>query len=865
VAWWGLALIGIGSLGRPGVAGPEKKIQLKIWNLPSRDATTPDAKSIWAVVQAFQDQHPEVDLRPFEGLQITGLSSMDIGPLMAMAGGTAPEVMYVNFRISETYISQRFLYPLDEYVAQWQQEEDLSEIIPPPVWPVIKRRGPDGQEHIWAIPYNVLVMALMYRKDLFKAAGVDPNHAPANWSELYDIAMRVTQPEKKIYGIGLYTKTDAAWNFMNFLWSAGSDAVVQNEKGEWYAAYDDEGAVEAVDFYWTLRRGKWGRCPRDHEPVPFPRGKTEARCKKCGLTLQAGDLEAEGKLYVGVVDESPNPYLNWDRGQVGMVFNYLYDQNIAQVNPNQVGLAPVPKGPHGQRGSEINCTMYGINSTIPDKATRDLAWEYIRFFASEEARRIRTKTFVESGYARYIAPKWLKRFGYDAYLREANPQWQEVLDEAMREGKPEPYGKNCQHIYREMTLPLDKIIALKDPSKDEIRAILKREVAQTNEKLLGRIPADVQRSRNRWTLLFVIGMGLAFGVLMKISLGHYAQQIAGTVSPQGHKRKRYLYAWLILLPALASIALWAYYPLLRGSVMAFQDYRLLGGSRFVGLENFGNAFFNPEFWLTLWRSAKFAGLMLLMGFLAPILLALMLHEVPRGKIFFRTVYYLPAVTTGLVIALLWQQFYEKSPQGLLNQVLLFLKPVLNGLVDGLNFFLPAKVTIPLQRLGLQQTWVWEPELGHVAANDWLGNPALAMFSIILSMVWASVGPGCIIYLAALRAIPEELYEAADLDGDSFWGKVRHITIPYLKPLIIINFVGAFIAAFRTFDAIIVMTGGGPANATQTLGLEIWFNAFVYLKYGYAVAMAWILGSLLIGFTVFQLRILSRLQFKTASA
>jgi ABC-type sugar transport system permease subunit/ABC-type glycerol-3-phosphate transport system substrate-binding protein len=850
VAVAGLLLLAWGSLGRSGAAEPEKKIKLTIWNLPSRDAATPEAKSLWAIVQAFQDLHPQVDLRPFEGLQITGLSSMDIGPLMAMAGGTAPEVMYVNFRISETYISQNFLYPLDEYVEAWQKEVeaqggDLSDIIPKPVWQAIRRKGPDGREHVWAIPYNVLVMALQWRKDLFKAAGVDPNHAPDNWDELYDIAMRVTRPEEKIYGIGLYTKTDAAWNFMNFLWSAGSEAVVQNEKGEWYAAYDDEGAVEAVDFYWTLRRGKWTKCPVDKEPVPFPRGRTEARCKKCGRVLKMSEVEKENRLYTGVVDESPDPYLNWNRGQVGMIFQYLTDQNIAQVQPNLIGLAPVPKGPTGKRGSELNCTMYGINSTIRDPATRDMTWEYIKFNASEEARRIRTKTFVESGFARYVAPRWLKKFGYEAYLREVQPGWQEVLDEAMREAKPEPYGKNCQHIYREMSIPLDKVIALQDPTKEDIRRILKREVALTNEKLLGLIPPEKKRQRNRWTLVFVVAMALAFGFLMRASLGHYARQVEGTVNPRGHKAKRYLYAWLILLPALLSVALWQYYPLLRGSLMAFQDYRLLGGSRWVGLENFANAFFNPEFWATLWRSAKFAGLMLAMGFLAPILLALMLHEVPRGKILYRTLYYLPAVTTGLVIAILWQQFYDKSPQGLLNRVITSVNPV----IDWINLYLQA----------------FGREIPRVHEQNWLGDPRTAMYAIILSLVWAGVGPGCIIYLAALRAIPEELYEAADLDGDSFWGKFRHITVPYLRPLIIINFVGAFIAAFRTFDSIIVMTGGGPANATQVLGLEIWFNAFVYLKYGYAVAMAWILGSLLIGFTVFQLRILSRLQFRTASA
>ena len=92
-----------------------------------------------------------------------------------------------------------------------------------------------------------------------------------------------------------------------------------------------------------------------------------------------------------------------------------------------------------------------------------------------------------------------------------------------------------------------------------------------------------------------------------------------------------------------------------------------------------------------------------------------------------------------------------------------------------------------------------------------------------------------------------------------------ITLPYLKPLIIINFVGAFIGAFQAMQQIFVMTGGGPARATHVIGLEIWYNAFMYLKFGYATAEAWLLGSLLIGFTVYQLRILKRVKFTTAKA
>ena len=138
-----------------------------------------------------------------------------------------------------------------------------------------------------------------------------------------------------------------------------------------------------------------------------------------------------------------------------------------------------------------------------------------------------------------------------------------------------------------------------------------------------------------------------------------------------------------------------------------------------------------------------------------------------------------------------------------------------------------------------------------------------MACVILPGIWGGVGAGAILYLAALKNVPDALYEAAAIDGASAWQKIRHVTFPTLKVLIIINFVGAFIGAFHATERILVMTNGGPLLATHVLGLEIFHNAFIYLKFGYATAVAWILGSGLVGFTLYQLQIIRRVRFTTA--
>ena len=264
------------------------------------------------------------------------------------------------------------------------------------------------------------------------------------------------------------------------------------------------------------------------------------------------------------------------------------------------------------------------------------------------------------------------------------------------------------------------------------------------------------------------------------------------------------------------------------------------GARWVGLDNFIGVFTQPLFYQSLWNSFVYVFLAVSIGFLMPIFLALALNEIPRLKVFFRTVFYLPAMTSSIVIAFVWRQLYDKSPTGLLNTLL---KPVIDTIVNPL--FL---------KIG-KEPWP--------TAFDWLGDPALAMFAVVLPGIWAGAGPGSILYLAALKNIQPEGYEAADLDGATWVQKIRFITLPGLKPLILINLLGVFIAGFKAMENIFVLTQGGPLNSTRTIGLEVWQNAFMYLKFGYATAAAWVMGSILVGFTLIQIRTLLKMRFQTA--
>jgi multiple sugar transport system permease protein len=204
------------------------------------------------------------------------------------------------------------------------------------------------------------------------------------------------------------------------------------------------------------------------------------------------------------------------------------------------------------------------------------------------------------------------------------------------------------------------------------------------------------------------------------------------------------------------------------------------------------------------------------------------------------------MTSGIVIAFMWRQFYDKSENGFLNQLL---TPVFEGFNWTIDLF----------------NNLFHTQGGHfLLTHDWLGDPSWAMLAVVIPAIWAGAGPGSILYLAALKNVPEERYEATDLDGASWKHKIRHIVYPGLRPLVLINLLGAFIGGFKAMEQIFIMTAGGPLYATHTLGLEVWQNAFMFLKFGYATAAAWVMGAILIGFTVIQIRTLLEMKFAASS-
>jgi multiple sugar transport system permease protein len=254
-------------------------------------------------------------------------------------------------------------------------------------------------------------------------------------------------------------------------------------------------------------------------------------------------------------------------------------------------------------------------------------------------------------------------------------------------------------------------------------------------------------------------------------------------------------------PAGILLVLFLLVPVILAFVLAFTNARLISPrpAEFVGFDNFMNLFSDSVFWASLRNTLFFALVVVPVQAGFGLVLAVLVNAKVRGTNFFRTMYFVPVVTSIVVVSLLWKFLYQLD--GLLNQVLM-------------------RVT-----------------LGHFTPIDWLNNPSTALPAIMLMSIWQAVGFHMIIWLSGLQTIPAELYEAGDLDGASGWQRFRYITWPGLRATRTFILITITISALSLFSQINVMTQGGPLDSTTTLVFMAVRTGYEQLATGYASAIS----------------------------
>lgn len=287
------------------------------------------------------------------------------------------------------------------------------------------------------------------------------------------------------------------------------------------------------------------------------------------------------------------------------------------------------------------------------------------------------------------------------------------------------------------------------------------------------------------------------------------------------------YGWyvpyLFLLPGLALYIIWMIYPLFYQLYISFFDWKIMPGqtSTFIGLANYQTALADSTFWLALRNTLQYTAVTVIGQLILGLAVALLVNRIIIGKKFFRAIYYIPVVTSWVVVSFLFEYLFSSGASGLVNYLL----------VDILHI-IPEPIA-------------------------WIGNSQSAWIIIYSLGIWKGVGWAMVIFLAALQSIPTELYEAASIDGAGEWGQLWRITLPLIQRTTNFVIVALVIGGFQVFISVFLITGGGPLHRTEVLLSYMYDRSFNKLDFGFGAALSYILTLIIVAISFIQMRLFNR--------
>lgn len=607
---------------------------------------------------------------------------------------------------------------------------------------------------IWAIPFNTDDRGLFYNRTMFREAGLDPDKPPRTWKELEQYAAKLTIYDKQ--GRLIHAGFAPVWGtslLYQYAWQKGGDVMnpdasrVTFNSKEWVDSLT--WIVSFVDKY----------------------------------KLQSLLIFSSG---FGVYAQDP-----FISGKVAMLeHGCWFLQALEKYAPDMdYGVAPIPIPENGKPA----CLAAGFALAIPQGSKHPKeAWEFIKYSTSPPAQLSIAK-IVKCIPANRIAAT-------DDYFMK-DPHWS-VFVKIMEHGRHHPISPVVDLTFNEIVRATDLAVHHEYTPKQALD-----NAAHTVQKALDKINTNLQYPLVNWCLVWLI-----VGIISPISAIVISIRIIKWIRNNRLQRRDALEGFLMVSPWLIGLVFFTVGPILVSIVYSFCHYQILTPARWVAFTNYKELLTDDSlFWKSLWNTVYYTIFSVPLGIASSLGLALLLNAKLKGIRFFRTMFYTPAVVSGVAVAVLWMWLFNPDV-GLINSMLTHLK------IKG-----------PL--------WL--------ASKEW-AKPALILMSL-----WGC-GGGMIIYLAGLQGIPQQFYEAAEIDGAGRWRRFIYITIPMLTPTIFFTLILGIIGSFQVFTQAYIMTGGGPVDSTLFYVLYLFRQAFEYFNMGYASAMAWFLFVLVFILTIIQL-------------
>jgi len=769
-----------------------------LWVLyPSRSIKTKEATELilWAPGNYFLDMEPL--LKRFEkenpGYKaIIGQAAardMVADPqrfLCSVAGDMSPDViMFDRYAISE-WASRGAFQSLNKYFEADQTNSSIAYSINTNsiILPALKEVTYKG--NMYGIPIKADDRFLYFNEDMLIREGlVDKNgdaRPPETWKELEEYAIKLTKYDKKgrIKQLGFGPNFGNSWLYM-YAWQNGGEFISKDGKT---CIMNNSNVVEALEFMVRI----YDKLGGAKKVFAFQ------------STFQGAALD---------------PFLT---DKVAMkIDGSWFMQTIVTFKPNMSfgsSSAPIPDK-RLKAGFEPITWLGGWCYSIPSASkNKEGAWKIIRWLSSMEAKKMlqeeRAENNASQGKAyipRLDSDTRMNEYSYKNYIIN-NPNLSTPLKNAFRlmvdilpAAKYRPVTPVGQLLWNQHITAYENAVYHKSSPKESLD-----EATKVVQRALDKIYNPPKGKVIEWKWLVI-----SYFVLLVIVVLGIISWSKRTMSEKGYFRKQWYAGFLCASPWLIGFTVFTGGPILFSIIMSFCHYDILNPAQWIGFANYKWIFTkDPLFWNAFWNTLYMV-IGVPLGLVAGLAIALLLDLKLRGMVFYRTLFYLPAIVPAVAASILWIWIFNPT-HGLLN-----------------NF------------LGLF----------GIAGPSWLQDAGWSKPSLIIMGLWG-VGGGMIIWLAGLKNIPNHLYEAAEVDGAGVWSKFINITIPMLSPYIFFNLIMGLIGTFQIFSQAYIMTQGGPMNSTLFYAYHLFNTAFRYLEMGNASAMAWFLFSIIFSLTMFQL-------------
>ncbi len=759
--------------------------------------------------------------------------------LVSLAGGVPPDViMFDRYAVSE-WAARNAFTPLDDFItrdlAAGRPDTPVASNFYPAAWDEATYKG-----RPFGIPISIDNRALVVNRTALRRAGlVDEKgevRIPRTWEQIREFSRKLTTVE--------YIKTLKQVSLEQYFAETGKTKLDTREARLITVGFLPMWGNSWLYIYGWMNGGEFLNADGTRITLNDPK-IVEALQWLVAMYEEMGGYATANSFQAGFQGGSQDPFIT---GKVAMLIHGVWymndlgrfgrDLDFVVVPP------PVPQARLEAGFDKVSWTggwAYSIPATSKKK---DAAWELIRFLASEYAVKLRIEADRQLAEAegRFFLPtqspdKRINDWQYESfvYTQASIPQKYKDGMRAFNDLLPfsrfrpnTPVGQTLwnQHVTRTEEALYPERGKSPQVALDEGTAIAQREL----DRFVNPTPGTPIRSWN-WMLIIYAGLLAVTAVLVyrwdtnvgfRSNVGRWfglsrASREAVIDGASGSYMRRYWLGGLVCVsPWLVGFIIFGGGPMLFSLVLSFCRYDIVNTAEFVGMENYRRLFTQDELIGKSLLNTLYMVIAVPLGMIAGLGIALLLNQGVKGVAFWRTVFYLPAVIPGVVMAILW--IWLLNPQiGLVNRVL---------------------------------------EYVGISGPMWLQSPEWSKPSLILMGLWGA-GGGMVVWLAGLKSIPSTLYEAASVDGAGPIRQFVSVTIPQLTPYIFFNLVMGLIGTFQIFDQAFIMTQGGPVDSTLFYVYHLFNNAFRYGQMGYASAMAWVLFAIVLALTIFQMKMSKR--------